>query len=300
MISSLRSIRTVLAAVLVLALIAAPALAQTRTYSQTVFFGDSLTDAGFYRPFLIQQAGPQAALVGRFTTNPGLVWAEYLAQFYGTGADPAWGLTSTGIVGANGTNYAAGGARINLGPGFPPSPPTRAAPPLSTQINAYLAANGGRADPGALFVVWGGANDLFFHLNGLTTQAQFFATAGQQSGLVATLQNAGARYVLVPSMPDVGSTPFGLSQGAAGSANITALVRAYNQALFGGLRQSGLRVIPLDVFNLLREISAAPATYGLVNVTAPACGAVGSLVCSPGNLVAPGADQNFAFADGVH
>lgn len=286
--------------VAVIALAAAPASAQTQPYSQTIFFGDSLTDPGFFRPLLIQQAGPQAAFIGRFTTNPGQVWAEYLAQFYGTSGDAAWGLTATGIVDGSGTNYAAGGARISLPPGFPPSLPTGAAPPLSVQINAYLAANGGRADPDALFVVWGGANDLFFHLNGVTTQAQFFATAGEQSGLVATLQNAGARYVLVATMPDVGRTPFGLSQGAAGSAGISALVQAYNQALFGGLRQSGLRVIPLDVFNFLREISASPSTYGLVNVTAPACGTVASLVCAPGNLVVPGADQSYAFADGVH
>ena len=45
-------------------------------YSQTVFFGDSLTDAGSFRPILVQQ-DPRAALVGKFTTNPALVWSEY-------------------------------------------------------------------------------------------------------------------------------------------------------------------------------------------------------------------------------
>ena len=157
----MKLVRTALAAALALA--AAPALAQT--YSQTVFFGDSLTDSGFFRPFLVQQ-NPQAAILGRFTTNPGLVWSEYLADFYGTNAAPAWGLTATGIVNATGTNFAAGGARITLQPGFPPSPPTSFAPSLSQQINAYLGRNGGRADPNALYTVWGGANDLFFHLNG--------------------------------------------------------------------------------------------------------------------------------------
>ena len=289
-----RPVRTLLAAALALG--AAPAFAQT--YSQTIFFGDSLTDAGFYRPFLVQQ-NPQAAVLGQFTTNPGFVWSQYLADFYGTNAAPAWGLTATGIVNATGTNFAAGGARINLQPGFPPSPPTSFAPSLSMQINAYLARNGGRADPGALFTVWGGANDLFFHLNGLTTQAQFFAAAGQQIGLVGSLQSAGARYILVPTIPDVGLTPFGLSQGAAGSAGISALVGGYNQTLFGGLAQSGLRVIPLDTFSLSREISASPLTYGFSNVTLPACGATSSLVCGPGNYPA-GAPNSFAFADGVH
>jgi len=287
-------VRTALAAALALA--AAPTLAQT--YSQTVFFGDSLTDSGFYRPLLVQQ-NPQAAILGRWTTNPGLVWAEYLADFYGTGAAPAWGLTATGVVNATGTNYAAGGARITLQPGFAPQPPTSAAPSLAMQINAYLARSGGRADPNALYTVWGGANDLFFHLNGLTTQQQFLTAAAQQVGLVGTLQTAGARYILVPTMPDVGRTPFGLSQGAAGSAGISALVAGYNQTLFGGLAQGGLRVIPLNTFDLLREVSASPATYGFSNVTLPACGLTTSLICSPANYPS-GAPDSFAFADGVH
>ena len=66
-----KPVRRLLAAALALA--SAPVFAQT--YSDTVFFGDSLTDSGFYRPFLVQNGGPSGALVGRFTTNPGLVWS---------------------------------------------------------------------------------------------------------------------------------------------------------------------------------------------------------------------------------
>ena len=296
----IKPVRSVLAAALALAALPAFAQSNEQPYSQTVFFGDSLTDAGFYRPFLIEQVGPQAAIVGKFTTNPGLVWAEYVADFYGTSAAPAWGLSSAGIVAGTGTNYAAGGARITLQPGFPPSPPTSFAPSLAMQVDAHLAANGGNADPNALYTVWGGANDLFFHINGATTQAQFLGAAAEQVGLVATLQGAGARYILVPTMPDVGVTPFGLSQGAAGSAGLSALVGGYNQTLFGGIAQGGLRVIPLNTFDLLGEINADPASFGFSNVTQPACGATSSLVCSPANQVAPGAADNFAYADGVH
>src|SRR4249919_3166534 len=274
--------RSLLAAALALA--AAPAFAQ-ETFSQTVFFGDSLTDSGFYQPVLVATNGPQAGTVARFTTNPGLVWAEFLADFYGTNATPAWQLTATGsIVGANGDNYAAGGATIGPGAGFPPSIPTALAPSLTTQINAYLTANGGHADSQALYTVWGGANDLFFHLNGLTSQAQFLGAAGLEVGLVQTLTNAGARYILVPTMPDVGTTPFGLSQGAAGSAGISALVTGYNQTLFGGLAQQNLRVIPLDTYHLLHEIAADPGLYGFTNVTNPACGAAPALGCNPANF----------------
>jgi outer membrane lipase/esterase len=283
-----KPVRRLLAAALALA--TAPVFAQT--YSQTVFFGDSLTDSGFYRPFLVQNAGPSAAIVGRFTTNPGLVWSEYLAGFYGTDGSSAWGLTNTGIVAGTGTNYAAGGATVVVGAGFPPTVPTQFAPSLTTQVQAYLARNGGHADANALYTVWGGANDLFFTLNGATTPQQFLASAQAQVGLVSTLTSAGARYILVPTMPDVGLTPFGLSQGPAGSAGITALVDGYNQTLFGGLAQQNLRVIPLDTYHLLHEISADPAAFGFNSAVIPAC-AGASLTC-----VSVGSGR--AFADGVH
>jgi outer membrane lipase/esterase len=284
----IKPVRRLLAAALALACV--PASAQT--YSETVFFGDSLTDSGFYRPFLVEVGGPGAALTGRFTTNPGLVWSEYLADFYGTGANSAWGLTTTGIVPQDGTNYAAGGATVVPGPGFPPTPPTQFAPSLTTQVNAYLARNGGRADPNALFTVWGGANDLFFALQGAITPAQFLGSAQAQVGLVGTLTNAGAQYILVPTIPDVGLTPFGLSQGPAGSAGITQLVDAYNQTLFGGLAAANLRVIPLDTYHLIREISADPTAYGFNSAMIPACAGT-SLTC-----VSTGSGR--AFADGVH
>lgn len=46
-------------------------------YSQTFFFGDSLTDGGLYRPFLPASARP---VIGQFTTNPGWVWSRYFAD----------------------------------------------------------------------------------------------------------------------------------------------------------------------------------------------------------------------------
>ena len=297
---SFRPLRSILAAALAVA--ATPALAADTFshFSSTVFFGDSLTDSGFYQPVLVAQYGPSAGVAARFTTNPGLVWAEFLADYYGSNAAPAWQLTTGGIAGGTGNNYAAGGATVGVGAGFPPSPPTQFAPSLTTQVNAYLAATGGAADPNALYTVWGGANDLFFFLNGLTTQTQFLGAAGQEVQLVGALQGAGARYVLVPTMPDVGQTPFGLSQGAAGSAAITQLVTAYNTTLFGGLAQGGLRVIPLDTFTLLHEITADPGTYGFSNATTPACGAAASLGCTPANFTDPSAALSYVFADGVH
>jgi len=282
----MKPVRTLLAAALALA--AAPGFAQT--YSQTVFFGDSLTDAGHFRPALVQFAGPSAAFLGKFTTNPGLVWSEYLAQFYGTNADPA---------NQGGSNYAVGGARagVNSTGGLGPIPS------LATQVGSYLTRTGGRADANALYTVWGGNNDLLAVAGGAPAQATIGAAVTAQIGVVGTLQAAGARYVLVPTIPDLGLTPSARAQGAAAQAQFTQLAATYNAALFGGLATAGLRVIPLDTFRLLQEVVANPASFGFVNITGTACQpqiTAQSLTCNPGTYVTPNAPTTYAFADGIH
>ena len=288
-----RSVPAACALAAALALAAAPALAGD-AFSRTVFFGDSLTDAGYFRPLLIQQAGPGAAILGRFTTNPGLTWAEWLADYYGTNA-------SANGNGQSGDNYAVGGAMVATDRNGPPFGLT---PSLRTQTTNYLAANGGRADPDALYTVWGGANDLF-SISANPSQAQQIigAAVTAQVGIVGTLQGAGARYVLVPNIPDLGITPSFLAQGAAAAAQGTMISTAYNNALYGGLSTNGLRVIPVDTFAFLREVVANPAQYGFANVTGTACQpqiTAQSLTCNPGTYVTPSAPDTYLFADGVH
>lgn len=270
-----------------------------QTFSQTVFFGDSLTDPGFFRPLLPLTA---QAVVGQFVTNPGLVWSQDLAQYYGTDASPAWLATGATPTASTGSNYAVGGARVatdTVGAlGYTPS--------LKTQVNAYLSRTGGRADPNALYTVWGGANDLFTITSStppLTAQATIGAAVGNEIALVGQLKAAGAQYILVPNIPDLGVTPGLRVQGAAAQAQGTAIASAYNNALYSGLSQQGLRVIPLDTFTFLREVVASPALYGFTNVTGTAClpaYTASSLTCNPTSYASPDAANTYAFADGVH
>ncbi|MFT4257187.1 MAG: autotransporter domain-containing protein [Pseudoxanthomonas sp.] len=272
---------------LALSAAALPAFAQSE-YSGVVFIGDSLTDSGAFRPALVQVAGSQAAVLGRFTTNPGLVWSEFLADYYGLADD---------AVAANqgGDNYAVGGARVAADV----TSTFGTIPSLATQTSAYLTANGGSADPNALYTVWGGANDLFAVAAG-ESQATIVTAVTTQIGIIAQLQAAGARYVLVPNIPDLGSTPSFIAQGATGIAAGTQLATAYNNALYAGLQSAGLQVIPLDTFGFLNEVIANPSAYGFANVTSPACGTVSSLLCSPANFVSADAASTYLFADGVH
>ena len=291
MLLSKRPIRSLMAAAIALA--ALPAMAGESPYSHTVFFGDSLTDAGYFRPLLPADARP---VTGQFTTNPGLVWAQHVADYYGLNG-------SANGNGQGGDNYAVGGARVAVdeagGLGVIPS--------LKSQATRYLAANGGKADANALYTVWGGANDLFAAARQpAQAQAILGAAVSGQVALVGALKQAGAQYVLVPNLPDVGLAPQFRSLGPAGAAQATALADGYNKALYGGLKQAGIEFIPLDTFSVLREVVANPGMYGFSNVTGTACkidpnnSTQSILTCNPTSYVSPDAAKTYLFADGVH
>ncbi|WP_312109814.1 SGNH/GDSL hydrolase family protein, partial [Stenotrophomonas indicatrix] len=287
MLLSKRPIRSLMAAAIALA--ALPAMAGESPFSRTVFIGDSLTDSGYFRPLLPVDVRP---VTGQSTTNPGWEWAQWVADYYGTNASPNGN-------GQSGDNYAVGGARV--GTDFRnPQLGNVLVPSLKTQTANYLAANGGKADPRALYTVWGGANDLFQITNPAQAPAVIGSAVTDQIGIVASLKQAGAEYVMVPNLPDIGSTPGFIDRGAAARVQGTALSNAYNNALYGGLKQAGIDFIPLDTYTLLREIIATPGMYGFSNVTGRACTVPSSLTCSPLAYVRPDAASTYLFADDVH
>lgn len=282
----MRPIRATLAAgSIALALCATPAYAQ---FTNIYAFGDSLSDAGSFKPVL-----PPGT--GLFTTNPGPVWTEVLGQRYGLTVTPA---------DQGGTDYAQGGARVSDLPGVPDSPPTGSATPVAGQVSQLLGL--GPLDGNALYTVWAGANDIFYQLGALGAgaitpaqlQANVATAAGNLAGQVAILESAGARYVVVFNLPDIGETPFGVASGEG--PQISAISSLYNSALSASLDALHVPTIRVNIFEFLNEVIANPAAYGIANTAIPACGATPSLLCTQANLVAPDAASTFLFADGVH
>ncbi|SRR5579883_69916 len=281
-----------LAGALALALAGSAAAAQ---FDNVIVFGDSLSDNGN----LSYVAEPPLA-PSRFTTNPGLVTVENVARFYGFTLSPSL---------QGGTDFAWGGAGMvnDVQPGVPTVP---------QQVGQYLQATGGKADPNALYAMWGGANDVFYNLGlagaGAITsqqaQANIQAAAQTELQLIGQLAQAGAKRVIVFNLPDIGVTPSFTSQGAQVAAQGTNASIVYNSTLGAGLAQAGIDIIPIDTFGLIHEVIADPSRYGFTNVTAPACGTAPgttSLACGPQGSpypyqYAPGTDQTYLFADGVH
>lgn len=284
------------------ALALAASSAHAQRFSGVISFGDSLSDAGNVGLAQNPAGGPSQS----FTTNPDPVMVELLARHFGFTQTPS-------LIG--GSNFAWGGA-CSLTATGPTTPPCSApnVPRLNAQIGQHLGT-GNVANPNALYTVWMGANDIFGSLpiwGAAPATAQANAQAGGVTVATATIQQigrlqaAGARNIVVLNLPNLGATPQ-FSSGplaAAGPLGTLAAV-SYNGALSQGLSQLGTGIIPINVFALVDEVRANPGLFGLTNVTGTACN-IGvlpgnsSLFCSRAALVAPGAENAFLFADGVH
>lgn len=261
-----------------------------------VVFGDSLSDAG-------QFFSTSLNTYSKFTTNPGDVAVQYIAAGYGFNLQPSR---------VGGSDYAYGGAGVVTDDDGPdPSIPT-----LTQQVDGYLA-NGAKADPRSLYMVWGGANDIFYHATqygigsifpgagetAAQATANINAAATQELALISQLKQAGANYVVVFNLPDIGKTPSAASDAALVPGIQTFLSNvstSYNQTLNAGLAATGANILSVNTYALFNEVLANPAAFGFVNTTVPACTTSSSHDCNAGTLVAPGAAQNYLFADGVH
>jgi len=75
------------------------------------------------------------------------------------------------------------------------------------------------------------------------------------------LQQAGARYIMVWLLPDIGQTP--AASGTILSPVLSVLSDAFNAQLTGRLSQIDANVIPLNIPLLVKETLASPARFGL-------------------------------------
>lgn len=275
-----------------IALAITSATAQADTFNQTYFFGDSQTDTGYLTNLTSQVSNPS----GKFITNPDKVWAEHVADYYGTSAKS---------IRENGTNYAVGGALA--GEDYPKTfefantNTTVTIPATTTQVANYLNSTGGKANPNALYGMTSGANNLLAAQQDPTNATTLLTTAANQTAsAINSLHNAGAKYIIAPNVPDVGLSPLARSGGATMQAAATQATSGYNTLLTSELVNSKANVIPLDMFHLMQEVAANPSEYGFTNVTSPACGATNALLCNQNTLVETNANSTYFFADGLH
>jgi outer membrane lipase/esterase len=247
----------------------APSRTMAQPFSDIFVFGDSLSDTG--NIFLATRENiPQSPpyFMGRFSNGP--VWVERLAEMLGLEASASL---------AGGTNFAFGGAETGQETGeIFEQPIDVLIPSIRLQVSTFLASDfiGGPfddVDPEALYIVWGGPNDLRPAVMAGTTQPAAEAQRAVDDLVAAMrdLADAGARTFLVPNLPDLGLTPESRALGPGTMALATDISIRFNNALAAALNslesELGITIIRLDVFSALADVVANPAAFGLTNVT---------------------------------
>ncbi len=295
----LRVILTAIAAGLVIGLPSPAARAQQAApFTQLVVFGDSLSDDGNIASraeadYGLRFPGPLFNYTdGRFTDGPDTapsarkyagVWHEQLAALFG-GLKPATDSED------GGSDYAFGAATTMDGSTtISDGSLDLTVDNMGKQVGDYLAAH--TPDPHALYLVWGGGNDLYAD----DSAAGVSGAAQRVAALVTKLGLAGARAVLVPNLPPLGDVP-----GQAGDpATIAALDQAaadYNTQLNTALdaaqsafaaQKVTVKVFRLDVAGVFAGMAKNPAAFGFADITDSAQG----LSVNP--------DQ-YLFWDGLH
>ncbi|MBE8595181.1 autotransporter outer membrane beta-barrel domain-containing protein [Xenorhabdus sp. BG5] len=162
------------------------AISNAHAYDRVYVFGDSLSDGGNN---------------GRYTTDGATsqLYDEYFTQH----------ITDTTLIPSKdgGTNYAQGGA-MAIKHNFN----------TQEQVNRYLNSQNGKADPNGIYIHWIGGNDLAKALEDASKEKNPLEGQKVAAGIVITSATAaanqinqlvekGAGLVIVPTVPDVGTTP---------------------------------------------------------------------------------------------
>jgi phospholipase/lecithinase/hemolysin len=244
-------------------------------YSGLYAFGDSLSDNG--NAFALSGGTVPASpyYQGRFSDGP--VAIEYVASGLGFGAgqfhDFAIGGARTGLTGSGGS--ATG---------------------MLAQLAGFQAAlGGGSADSNALYVVWGGANDLNDGFANNTVASAITTAVANLSTVVNTLHMLGARNFLLPNSADLGLTP--QARAGGGSALASAATDIFNAQLLSAYQTLANQwadetFVYFDTTTAHRALTASAPGNGLSNVT-DAC-----FVAAPTSLCA--SPSTYMYWDSIH
>lgn len=207
------------------------------TFSRLVVFGDGLSDQGRWGPLTGYRYPPSPPFAGgRWTGGP--TWVEHLS-------------TLSGVALAPEDNHAMGGAITGW---WNINEPLRGAlglaadvplPGLRGQVEAALAA--GPADPQALYILWAGGHDIGNWLEYGQPDIEAEPPSQNLRAAAERLIGAGARHIMVGTLPDMGATA--LYAGTGKAARATAATEALDAGIRDWARElsaDGVRVIVLD------------------------------------------------------
>jgi outer membrane lipase/esterase len=299
--------------------LSAPSAGGAAGLDQFIGFGDSTMDSGYFRynPTGGSPSLPSGAPITAIDTQ---IHSTVAAGGSGAFAGPAsvdttllaarFGLSAMPFIigGGGGTNYANGSAQTvttTAADGYLHGLNNNV--PIVTQISNYLASVHNVANPNALYMISFGGNDLIWLQiqGGNTAPLPYISNlATALTASIANLQAAGARTIVVLNVyADAKLVGPGGTLTPANAA-IVDQAATYSAQVWSGLRAAGVNFIPADVEGVLKYVSQNPTRFGFTPITVlasgPACGTLPALVCAPGQLVTPDAEQTYLWSDAAH
>ena len=265
-----------------------PLKATASSFSDFVFFGDSITDSG---NVFVATGGeievppfggiiPQRSYASQTFSND-RVWAQYIADFNGLSAEPS-------LIG--GTNFAFGGATNQPLEEVP-------SPSLEEQFAFWQQATGNQADPDALYFLQGGPNDIRIATtlgSDLAANALLQNAVDSIDTIVAGLIDAGANNIAVINAPNMGLTPESILGDITDRA--TTLSQVYNTSLeqtLTSFQSEPINLITIDSFDFINSITNDPTAFDLPETT------ITNLPCILPDSVCSNPDE-YIFYDGIH
>lgn len=262
------------------------AQAETNSFGNAYFFGDSLTDC---------------CGAGRSTTNNAPNWADQLP--------PAIGATYTATFD---NNLAVGGAQTGFTAVSPINEAAVGGVPSGflSQV-ARFAARGGAISSRDIAGIWIGTNDIWPSAQAVASEGirqqvgprpavSVFTDylAGNVRTGIDTLVDQGIRNIVLASPYDLGVSEI-FSAGGSNDATTRALATQYSEAFrdrLATLYTPGVNTYFLDSLTLLRRVQEYPDIYGFESVTSG-----NSCADNPDCLAAQASVQSrYVFSDMIH
>ena len=237
-------------------------------YSRIFIFGASFMDSGNHFALTGETAHPPFELInfasygiGGHRPTDGRTWVEVLAQEMELTewAKPAYRDPAFG-------NYAVSYGRAR---DVEPDP---LEPSLGDQVQAWVDNGYCTGDPmhpmnDTLFIVDSGYRDLLDVAFGAPADEVFPAVMMSLAENIGKLYGCGARNLLMPNLPDMGTAPITPEGGEAGGRKLT---EGYNNALelyVIGPYSGAMNLSFVNFFEFADTMMAMPETFGFTNVT---------------------------------
>lgn len=224
--------------------------------NKIIVFGDGLSDMGRWGKLTNYKYPPaDAGFYGSRWTN-GKVWIELLAE-------------KLNIKLTLNENYAIGGATTGY---YNINEPLRQALQLDStvklngmlaQVEEFLSSNN-LIDDKTLFTLWAGGHDIGSYLDYGQPDLKLHPPSENFKKAVSMLVNAGAKNIMIGTMPDMGYTPvyFGTENQHKASSLCAGLNEGIDK-IISSYKNSDVKFIKIDGAKIFSEVGTNPAKYGI-------------------------------------